>query len=29
MQKNGFQGVMVVKGGFDALIKAGFPLEPK
>lgn len=29
MMKNGFQGVMVVLGGYDALVDAGFPLEPK
>jgi len=29
MKKQGFQKVLVVLGGFDALVKAGFALEPK
>jgi len=25
----GFQRITVVLGGYDALVRAGFPLEPK
>lgn len=28
-QRKGFQRVWVVRGGFDALLKAGFPVERK